>query len=228
MDQENEWFLDAAKETLYLIPNATAGPPAEQYVAVVLETLISVNGTKAAPVKDITIQGITFRDAADITMRPWGVPSGGDWGLYRGGAIFVEGAEHVTIQHNTLTRLDGNGVFVSGYTRDVTITDNEFSWIGCNPMASWGYTDEDDGTDGQQPRWTSVLRNYVRLLSPLCSTLHTCRHTASASTASASSSSSVSHILVLRAACMRRRCASGGTTRSRVPCGRTTRLAWSR
>ena len=44
-------------------------------------------------------------------MNPWGVPSGGDWGLYRGGAIFVEGAEDVTIQHNTFTRLDGNGAF---------------------------------------------------------------------------------------------------------------------
>ena len=78
------------------------------------------------------------------------------------GAIFIEGAEDVRVQHNTLTRLDGNGVFVSGYTRNVSITDNEFSWIGCNPMASWGYTDENDGTDGQQPRWTRVLRNYVR------------------------------------------------------------------
>ena len=75
----------------------------------VLETLISINGTKEAPVRDVTVQGITFRDAADITMNPWGVPSGGDWGLYRGGAIFVEGAEDITIQHNTLTRLDGNG-----------------------------------------------------------------------------------------------------------------------
>ena len=43
------------------------------------------------------------------------------------------------MQHNLLTRLDGNGVFVSGYTRDVTINDNEMSWIADNPMASWGY-----------------------------------------------------------------------------------------
>ena len=74
----------------------------------------------------------------------------------------MEGAEGVAIQHSEFTRLDGNGVFVSGYTRDVNITDNEFSWIGCNPMASWGYTNETDGMDGQQPRYTRVLRNYVR------------------------------------------------------------------
>ena len=60
----------------YLIPNSTAADggaaPAEEYIAVVLETLISINGTKAQPVKDITISGITFRDAADITMNRWG------------------------------------------------------------------------------------------------------------------------------------------------------------
>lgn len=173
LDAPNEWFFDPKEHTLYLIPNATVPgmnasarnappPPADLgFVAVQLETLISINGTKANPVRNITVEGITFRDAADITMNPWGVPSGGDWGLYRGGAIFVEGAEGVTIQHNTLTRLDGNGVFVSGYTRDVTIADNEFSWIGCSPMAGWGYTNENDGMDGQQPRYTSILRNYV-------------------------------------------------------------------
>ena len=73
-------------------------------------------------------------------MKQWGVPSGGDWGLYRGGAIFIEGAENVSVSFSTFTRIDGNGIFVSGYTRNVTIADNEFSWIGDSPMAAWGYT----------------------------------------------------------------------------------------
>lgn len=34
-----------------------------------LETLISINGTKAAPVKDVTVQGVTFRDAADSNYK---------------------------------------------------------------------------------------------------------------------------------------------------------------
>jgi len=34
------------------------------------------------------------------------------------------GAENTMIKHNTLTRLDGNGVFVSGYTRNTTVSDN--------------------------------------------------------------------------------------------------------
>jgi len=164
LDTVNEWFFDSKESKLYMIPNVTGSTPPGadlEFVAVQLETLISINGTMQSPVKDIVVQGITFRDAADITMQPWRVPSGGDWGLYRGGAIFIEGAENVTVQHNLLTRLDGNGVFVSGYTRHVTINDNEMTWIADNPMASWGYTNENDGTDGQQPHYTSILRNYV-------------------------------------------------------------------
>lgn len=78
LDAENEYFYDAATQTLYLIPNSTDTDgrdtaPHATYVAVVLETLIAINGTKESPVTDVTIQGITFRDAADITMKPWGV-----------------------------------------------------------------------------------------------------------------------------------------------------------
>ena len=55
-------------------------------------------------ITDWVVRHNGLQDAADITMEPWGVPSGGDWGLYRGGAIFIEGAEHITVQHNLLTR----------------------------------------------------------------------------------------------------------------------------
>lgn len=169
LDERNEWFFDAnakAGPTLYLIPNTTdhtQPPPSSTHlVAVQLETLIAIKGTKETPVKNVQVSGIIFRDAADITMKPWGVPSGGDWGLYRGGAIFIEGARDIHLSNCTLTRLDGNGVFVSGYTRNVTIADNEFSWIGDSPAASWGYTKENNGLDGLQPRGTTLVRNFVR------------------------------------------------------------------
>ena len=55
--------------------------PADTLVAVQLDTLINMNASKAAPITGVRIAGINFRDAADVTMKPWGVPSGGDWGL---------------------------------------------------------------------------------------------------------------------------------------------------
>ena len=68
-------------------------------------------------------------------------------------------------------------LFLSGHTRNVTISNSSFSYIGDNAMAAWGYTDDlktspasnqlpegtgIDGRDGRQPRYTSVLSNIVR------------------------------------------------------------------
>ena len=66
------------------------------------------------------------------------------------------------INHCSFERLDGNAVMVSGYNRNTTIADNEFSWLGASAAAGWGYTNENDGMDGQQPRFTKLIRNYCR------------------------------------------------------------------
>eukprot|EP00928_Gymnodinium_smaydae_P025336 TRINITY_DN20214_c0_g1_i1.p1 TRINITY_DN20214_c0_g1~~TRINITY_DN20214_c0_g1_i1.p1 ORF type:complete len:1042 (+),score=101.64 TRINITY_DN20214_c0_g1_i1:41-3127(+) len=165
VDAPNEYFYDSETHTLYMIPNSTDDSPPNpnlRLVAGKLQTLISINSTAASPIRDITIQGLRFRDAADVSMEPWGVPSGGDWGLYRGGALFLEGTEGCAVRHCSFVRLDNNAIFLSGYNRHTTFADNEFAWLGLSAMAAWGYTRENDGTDGQQPRYTKIERNYVR------------------------------------------------------------------
>ena len=164
LDAPNEWFFDEKERELFLWPNAS-GPPIQDFVAVNLKTLFSIqglNGSDQPKAKDITIQGIKMRDAADVSMERWGVPSGGDWGLHRGGAVFFENTEDCTVSNCTFERLDGNVLFLSGYNRRTLIADNEFSWIGHSCAAAWGYTNEEDGTGGMQPRFTSLLRNYAR------------------------------------------------------------------
>jgi hypothetical protein len=81
-----------------------------------------------------------------------------------GGALFIEGAENITVHNNAFKRVDGNALFISGYTRDVQILENDFSFIGDCAMASWGYTDNDDneGFTGEQPRHTLIKGNYAR------------------------------------------------------------------
>ena len=76
-------------------------------------------------------------------------PSGGDWALYRGGALFIENVEGVEVEGCHFRRLDGNAVFLSRYTRNVTVSRSEFGWIGDNAMATWGETDEYDATGGE-------------------------------------------------------------------------------
>jgi len=99
-------------------------------------------------------------------MGPHGVPSAGDWALDRFGAVFLEGTEGTVLDGCTFDRLDGNGVMVSGYNRNATIQNSDFSYVGGNAVAAWGYTNETsgdnhpkagvDGTDGNHPRYTTV------------------------------------------------------------------------
>jgi len=50
-------------------------------VATKTRVLFNVSGAMLAPVQDITIQGLTIRDARLTYLDAHGMPSGGDWGL---------------------------------------------------------------------------------------------------------------------------------------------------
>ena len=174
LDSPNEWFYDKESKILYFFYNATSGtqPPSDTlYVVTQLKTLISIKGSMSDPVEGITIQGVGFRDTAYTYMDPHGMPSGGDWGLERMGALFFEGTKNVTVSSCIFERLDGNGIMVSGYNRNTTIQGNEFAWIGSTAIAQWGYTSGAnvtgmgwDGTDGNQPRFSCILNNFVHEL----------------------------------------------------------------
>ena len=102
-----------------------------------------------------------------------------DWGLQYSGAIEIIGSENVSVTNNYFSRLDGNAIFIFNYNRNVSITHNEFVWIGDSVVASWGSTEGIefpeldakgvryskmgiDGTNGNQPRFTNVSYNIGR------------------------------------------------------------------
>ena len=67
--------------------------PPLTFVASRLPTLIAVNGTMGAPVRDVSISGLALAHAAPTFMGAYEVPSAGGWSIHRGGAVVVEGAE---------------------------------------------------------------------------------------------------------------------------------------
>lgn len=174
LDYPNEWFFDTSSKIIYFFYNASSGtapPPNITYVVPMLKTLISVTASQDLPAKNISIRGIKFRDTAYTYMDSHGMPSGGDWGLQRTGALFFEGTESILVQECILERLDGNAIMVSGYNRNTTIYKNEFLWIGDTAIALWGDTSGSavkgmgwDGTDGNQPRFSQILHNFVHEL----------------------------------------------------------------
>eukprot|EP00117_Sycon_ciliatum_P002580 scpid36471/ scgid7744/ len=172
LDSPNEWFYDAKTAKMYFWYNGTGMPPASTvYEIPHIKVLINATGTQKAAVKGIQFKGINFRDTAYTYLDPHGMPSGGDWGLQRTAALFFEGTEQVVVDSCLFSRLDGNALMLSGYNREAVIENNEFVWIGDSAIAQWGYTSGTevygfgwDGTDGNQPRGTQIIGNFVHEL----------------------------------------------------------------
>ena len=165
LDEYDEWYFDNDTQTLYYAHNGTGAPPDDwTFVSPELARLVGVVGSQEAPVQNVTIRGLGFRDARITYLDDWGVPSGGDWALHRGAAVFLEGVEGASVEASKFERVDGNAVLVSGYARSVVLQNNEFAWVGDCAMAAWGRTDDWDATKGDFPRGTLVKNNYAHEL----------------------------------------------------------------
>eukprot|EP00035_Acanthoeca_spectabilis_P012614 m.227837 g.227837 ORF g.227837 m.227837 type:complete len:815 (+) comp15667_c0_seq10:79-2523(+) len=158
LDAPNEFFHDVEGGRLLYIVNGSGAPPAQIEVPI-LNELVILNGSQSSPVERVSISGITFTGQRPTYLEPHGLPSGGDWGLERLGAIRLFGTESTSIVGCYFHTLDGNAVFLDGYTRNTTISGNEFVNLGASGIALWGYDDQGDGTSGDQPRFTTVTQN---------------------------------------------------------------------
>jgi hypothetical protein len=177
LDHPGEFFFNETTAQLYLFHNATAGTPPRRSARVVApqrRVLVNATGTQWRPVRGVRFEGVRFEAAASTYMEPHGVPSAGDWALARFGAVFLQGTEGFQVDGCTFDRLDGNGVMISGYNRNATVSGSDFAFIGGNAVAAWGFTNETasegegwpeagvDGTDGRHPRYTKVRGNLAR------------------------------------------------------------------
>lgn len=119
LDAPSEWFYNESSKQLYYFFNGTAPPTGnEKFVATKTKVLWNISGSQSAPVRDITIRGLEIRDTAYTYLGTdkadlHGMPSGGDWALQRSGAILLEGTERASVTGNLITRVDGNGIFLS-------------------------------------------------------------------------------------------------------------------
>ncbi len=139
LDAPGEWFLNRQTDTLYFIPPAGLKLDGALVEAVTLEQLFEFRGSENSPVRFITLQGLTLAHTRYTFMKTKAVPSGGDWRVYRGGAVLLEGTENCSLRDCRFDRLGGNGVFIKDYNRDAQVTGCEFVKTGASAVLIEGH-----------------------------------------------------------------------------------------
>ncbi len=160
LDAPGEWYHDAGADTLYFYPPDGIDLGAAAVEVVRLRRLVEFRGSQESPVKFVNLRGITFRHAARTFMDTREPLLRSDWTIYRGGAVFYEGAEDCELADCTFDQVGGNTVFVNNYNRRIAvrgclISDSGGSGV-CfvgdpgavrNPLFEYGQRQSLDGID---------------------------------------------------------------------------------
>ena len=138
LDTVNEWFYNKNLKVLYYYPQLKVNLSRATIVTPQLESLIKFKGTQQHPINNISIDGITLTQTLRTFMKTNERLSRGDWSIYRGGAVFMEGTENCNIKNCIFTELGGNAVFVSNFNRNNEISGCLFKNIGASAVCYCG------------------------------------------------------------------------------------------
>jgi len=103
-----------------------------------LRNLVEFRGDDKNSARFISLRGLTFRHAAWTVMDTREPLLRSEWAVYRGGAVFFNGAEDCTLEDSFLDQLGGNAVFVNNYNRRVTIRDRHIDKACANGICFVG------------------------------------------------------------------------------------------
>lgn len=139
LDVAGEWFYRKSTGDLWFYPpTGTNMSTATIELASQTELLrfVGSSNSSANSVKYIQFNNVvftqTYRSLFDGTGQFFELVTASDWGIVRKGTVFMQNAEHITIQNCTFDQIGGNGVFMSGYNRYNVIYNNDFEGAGAS------------------------------------------------------------------------------------------------
>ena len=97
----------------------------------------------------LKLRGLTITHTAPTFLDPYECPSGGDWSIHRGAAIFVEGARNITLEGLEFDQVSGNAVLFSNAVSDSIIRKCSFKDVGDSAIAMLGSSQQMVGTQGK-------------------------------------------------------------------------------
>lgn len=138
LDAPGEWFLDRKTGTLYFFPPPGVNIATATVEATQLRSLVEFNGDAQHPVRCVSLRGFTFRHAVRTVIDTREPLLRTDWAIYRGGAVFFNGAEDCALENSLLDQPGGNAVFVNGYNRRIAIRGCEIIKAGASGVCFVG------------------------------------------------------------------------------------------
>ncbi|QCX41082.1 PDZ domain-containing protein [Aureibaculum algae] len=137
LDSPGEWYLDT-HDNLYYWPMENIDLANALVEASEQKHLIEIVGTEEKPVSNVEISNLKFEHTQRTFMEKYEPLLRSDWTIYRGGAIFIEGAQDIKIENCEFTNLGGNAIFVSNFNRNIEISNNHIHKIGASAICLVG------------------------------------------------------------------------------------------
>ena len=162
LDAPGEWYYDSRNSLVYAYPNMTSQEWAAAAVSVSTQaSVVRIVGAPGAPVINVTLDSLDITGTSTTFLEIYEVPSGGDWSIHRGGAVFVQDAERLQVTGCTFNATGGNGLFLSNHVTDSTVAGNEFVYTGDSAIALLGAAVLADGSAPTYPNHVTIARNLM-------------------------------------------------------------------
>jgi len=138
LDTIGEWYFDKTAKTLYFYP-----PQNENLKTAIIETpqinaLFELRGTEKEPVRNISIDSLELTQTLRTFMENKEQLLRSDWTTYRGGTVFMEGAEKCKVTNCYFNAVGGNAIYFSNYNRNNEVSGCIISYAGASAVSFVG------------------------------------------------------------------------------------------
>ena len=130
LDEEGEFYFDAADKTLWYYPRKGETPENIRAVSPKLSRLFDISGESAKkPLRNLTIKGITFEHCGHFPTPDWRQSPQAAFSVR--GAVFVQNAENFVFLNNTVRYTNNYGLELQNGVNGAIVEGNEFFDNGC-------------------------------------------------------------------------------------------------
>ncbi|HVK22142.1 MAG TPA: discoidin domain-containing protein [Actinokineospora sp.] len=181
LDSPGEYYYDPTDQYLYYKPRPYEDLATATVVVPQVETLMSVTGSAATPIRDLSFQGLTFAYGTWLAPRSgngfvgfqgnqlWGAAANAAtahnefWNSMDriGGAVTISAGRSVSISGSHFTHLGGTGVVVENASQDTLVEGNAFNDISGGGIQVGNVNDFAVSDPAQQSVGNTVKNNYI-------------------------------------------------------------------